>query len=244
KYRRKITDKQEIRFGPTFESIKVTQNLDKFVTTETAGLTEDDFKTHPILGFETTYQTSEKDPFTFHRRKFRFRFGSHFTYNFRDETALLKLNASTSIIREILFPDFVWASRAGVTANIGSYRFFQANTIGDTGVFFRSNSGFFDTANFRGMARDRFSGRTSMYHNTEFRYKLFQVDSYVLPGEFGILTLFDHGRVWTSGENSRVWHYAFGGGIWYNFFNSLVISATLAKSDVDTNASLLLGFMF
>ncbi len=56
------------------------------------------------------------------------------------------------------------------------------------------------------------------------RLKLFELKSYVLPGTFGMTTFYDIGRVWLSGESSKKWHSAYGGGFYFMPFNMLSIS--------------------
>ncbi len=242
--RHRFSRRLQVRFGPLLEVVDVRESAGKFVATPEAGLDASDFSTFPILGFETTIQYNTTSNFLFPKNGIDLQLGGNLSYNFKDSDPLFKINASTSLYKTLSTINTTFATRAGLEANVGDYRFFQANTLGDAGVFINANRGIFDRATMRGMPRDRFSGRTAFYHNTEIRAKLFDVPSYIAPGELGIITLADHGRVWTSGENSSVWHYAWGGGLWYNFFERVLVSTTITTSDVDTSFSLLLGFMF
>ena len=69
--------------------------------------------------------------------------------------------------------------------------------------------------NLCGYLGDRFYGDASLYQNTEVRYKLRSFKSFVINGEFGLLGLFDTGRVWLDGEHSGYWHKGYGAS--YNF---------------------------
>lgn len=129
------------------------------------------------------------------------------------------------------------ASRLGFATNIGSYDFFQANTLGGQRVF--TNPG-----NLRGFARNRFAGRTSLFHNTELRTRLGNLDSYFFPAEFGIKAFIDEGRVWVDDESSRLWHVGYGGGFWISPLEYFVLDATYAMSDEDEFVSVTLGFNF
>jgi outer membrane protein assembly factor BamA len=129
------------------------------------------------------------------------------------------------------------ASRVGFASNIGNYEFFQANTLG--GRTFSGGSG-----NLRGFLRNRFAGRTSLYHNTDIRAKLFNVKSYLLPTSVGIWGFFDDGKVWTQGESSDVWHIGYGGGVWVSPLDRIVLTAGLAFSEEERLFALGLGFTF
>jgi hypothetical protein len=64
------------------------------------------------------------------------------------------------------------------------------------------------------LGRDgRYAGDASAYGNAELRLGLGRA-TIVLPTDFGVFGLADVGRVFLEGENSDVWHSAFGGGIW------------------------------
>lgn len=94
--------------------------------------------------------------------------------------------------------------------------FFQALSLG-------ANN---DLSGFR---KNRFNGSSLMYAGLELKYKLLDVNSYILPGTLGITAFTDGGRVWNKdrGEHSRTWHMAYGIGIFYLPFNVVSISATV-----------------
>jgi outer membrane protein assembly factor BamA len=106
-----------------------------------------------------------------------------------------------------------------------NFEFFQAMDIGGN-------------SNLHGFRKNRYAGTSMAYGSLEFKYKLFDVDSYILPGPFGITGFYDIGRVWLKGHSSRNWHSAIGGGFYYIPFNRIVISASAGFSGKDK----LLGF--
>ena len=67
----------------------------------------------------------------------------------------------------------------------------------------------------------------SAYGSLELRVKLFEVKSYFLPGPLGITGFYDIGRVWLKGESSRIWHSAYGGGVYFVPFNKFMVSASV-----------------
>lgn len=110
--------------------------------------------------------------------------------------------------------------RSGIEHNLGSYAFFQASFL----------DGF---QNFRGIQRNRLSGRTATYHNVELRSSFLKIRNYLAPFDMGILAHADLARVWEDGESSQLWHNSFGGGIFFNIMDSFILQGTYSVSDVD-----------
>jgi DNA repair exonuclease SbcCD nuclease subunit len=106
--------------------------------------------------------------------------------------------------------------------------YFQAMTLGANNFL-------------RGFRKNRFSGNSLAYGSLEFRIKLFDSKSYVLPGQVGLVAFNDVGRVWLKGENSKQWHYAYGGGFYYVPYNMVLVSATVAFSKEEQLVNFTLG---
>ena len=123
------------------------------------------------------------------------------------------------------------AVRAGGAHTAGTFPFYRANTLGGQ-------------TNLRGFRSTRFSGRTSAYTNVDLRVALFSVTWAALPGQVGALGFVDHGRVWTDGESSDTWHRGYGGGLWYDIVDEIVVSFTYGASEDDTYFLTGLGFLF
>jgi hypothetical protein len=128
-------------------------------------------------------------------------------------------------------PRTTLALRAGGAHNFGEFAFFQANTLGGE-------------QNLRGYNTGRFSGRTSIYTNTEARIKLFDFNAYLTKGEVGTLGFVDTGRVWWNDEDSRAWHVGYGGGLWVIPFYRVAIVGTYGFSKEGRNFDLSLNFLF
>jgi outer membrane protein assembly factor BamA len=109
-----------------------------------------------------------------------------------------------------------------------NFEFFQALDIGAN-------------ENLHGFRKNRYAGTSMAYGSLEFKLKLFDVNSYILPGPFGITAFYDIGRVWLKGESLKNWHSAFGGGFYYIPFNRFVISASAGISGKDKLLSFNLG---
>jgi DNA repair exonuclease SbcCD nuclease subunit len=99
-----------------------------------------------------------------------------------------------------------------------NYEYFQALNLGENNYL-------------RGFRKNRFAGKSLFYQSTEFRYKLFESTSYILPGAFGLLAFNDLGRIWLPTEVSHKWHDSFGGGLYYSPYNFAIVSGTVAFSN-------------
>jgi hypothetical protein len=102
-----------------------------------------------------------------------------------------------------------------------NYEFFQALTLG-------ANTSLNGLNGFR---KQMYSGHSLIYHSVELKIKLFDINSFILPGPFGISTFYDVGRVWHRGESSRTWHTAYGGGLYFMPFNLFSFNASAGFSD-------------
>lgn len=128
-------------------------------------------------------------------------------------------------------PQITFANRTGGAHNIGTFPFYESNSIGGT-------------TNLRGYRGNRFSGRSTFYNNTELRLELFDFYRYLLGGKVGISAFYDTGRVWSDGDDSNFWHKGYGGGIWFNILDSFVISSTLGHSVEGNLFEIKAGFFF
>ena len=96
----------------------------------------------------------------------------------------------------------------------------------------------------RGLQPQRYAGDGVLYGNAELRLALGKFFVFV-PGEIGVLGLYDIGRVYLDGEDSNKWHHGVGGGLWFaspNRRNSVTLS--LAKSEGRTGFYIKTGLAF
>jgi outer membrane translocation and assembly module TamA len=98
--------------------------------------------------------------------------------------------------------------------------------------------------NLRGYRSTRFSGRSSLYQNAELRIALLNVRTYAAGGTLGLLGFVDNGRVWADGEGSTVWHQGYGGGLWMNLFDLILLRGTIGASDEGTFVNIGFGFLY
>ena len=147
-------------------------------------------------------------------------------------------NSFTKLIGEMryyistsLLPFSVAAFRISGEKNFGSYPFFESAFLGGSG-------------SLRGFARNRFAGDGFLLGSAELRLYLFKF-FFQVPVYFGVTALDDVGRVFISNAGSKVWHNAYGGGIWLSFINpGFLFSFNYAGSDEDSGIYFTSGFSF
>jgi hypothetical protein len=111
-----------------------------------------------------------------------------------------------------------------------NYEYFQAMSFGAQN----------DLPGFR---KNRFAGRSSMYGGLEMRMQLFTINSYIIPGTFGLAGFYNVGKVWQPNDviTSGKWHDAYGIGAYYLPFNMFAISAFLGFHDGQKMLNFTLG---
>lgn len=130
------------------------------------------------------------------------------------------------------FRPFTVALRAGGAHNFGDFEFYHANVVGGN-------------EQLRGFRRMRFAGRSSAYANAELRLPLFQLNTYLTKGDFGVLGFVDHGRVWWDNESSDRVHQGYGGGVFYSPYNAFMLTGTVSASKEEKMLfNVGMGFLF
>jgi outer membrane protein assembly factor BamA len=112
-----------------------------------------------------------------------------------------------------------------------NFEYFQALTLGSNNYM-------------RGLRKNRYAGSSMMYAGIEMRLKLTDITSYLLPGSFGLIGFTETGRVWIKTESSRLWHFSYGGGIYYIPFNLFIVSGTIGYSKDEHIFNFSLGTKF
>ena len=123
------------------------------------------------------------------------------------------------------------ALRSGIEHLEGDYRFYQSAFIGGQ-------------KEVRGFNRNRYSGNTSQYNNAELRVDLKEINNQALPFRLGIMGHYDLGRVWLEDEDSDLWHYSYGGGVYFDILGFITLNATYSVADEGEAFLLQGGFLF
>lgn len=216
--------------GNSLESIKIEETNNRFIKDAAAELDSNVFERKYYTGAFMNYQYNTLDNQLFPRKGIRLKAAMNYSWNVRDDINLIRLSYESAFF----FSRGKWtaALRSGMATNLDDeFEFFQANTLGGT-------------ENLRGFRRDRFSGKTSVFQNTELRYKINRYNGYIFRGEYGVLSFVDHGRVWSPGEQSDSWHTGYGAGFWIFIYNKIPITATYGISKEDKIVNIKAGFLF
>ena len=126
---------------------------------------------------------------------------------------------------------FVVAERVGGGATLGNAAFYQSMFIGGQG-------------NLLGYRRNRYGGQYMAYNNLEARWRLASFRNYILPGQFGLIGLYDIGRVWQKEDRSHQWHNGVGGGIYFAPAQMALFQIVMSYSPEGWYPTFSLGFRF
>jgi hypothetical protein len=226
-----IAQNHSLEIGLGYQYSQAEETADRFVSTPGASLIAGDFDPKHYLTLRLGYDFIDVDNRALPKRGLSlFTEGTgHYQLN-EDPSGFIRLKSEAAIYFPLFLQTSV-ATRIGGAHLFGDYEFYQANNLG--GKF-----------NLRGYRKTRFSGRTSLYHNSELRVNLFYLRNYFIPSEVGILGFFDYGRVWSDGESSSKWHTGYGGGIYISPLERAVFTTTLNFSPEDTLLDVSYGFQF
>jgi len=220
--RRNLQSWFRFNFGPTFQnfSLDSTENVGKFVNTNF--ITPDNrglYGSKSFLGADVRMDINSKNNAMLPTRGFVLDLGVRPLFGINANSSnIVQANADMRIFMSLAARSgLVLATRLGWAKNFGDYEFPQAMYLGGTD-------------NLRGYRKQRFAGRSMAYNNTELRLKLFDFNTYLFPGSFGIVVFNDVGRVWADGESSTDWHVGNGAGIWIAPIRRFVVAAMAGRS--------------
>ncbi|MGC3945275.1 MAG: hypothetical protein QM762_12315 [Chryseolinea sp.] len=76
------------------------------------------------------------------------------------------------------------------------------------------------TNNLNGFKRNRFTGQSKAFLNTEVRWQLTETRNTFIPLKVGLRGFYDLARVWADSDDSSadIWHYGYGGGFYITPF--------------------------
>lgn len=230
-----------LKFGPSYRFVNVLRESGNFIVTPAANVSQDAFNKTHYAGMLIETELAHVDDKYYPTGGVRWYLSSgwfHGLYGEERDYSRIKSDLSFyyTPFKAQDFP-ITFAFRFGGASNIGDFYFFQANTLG-------GNQGLGRPGNLRGYVRDRFSGRSALYQNSEARIRLAKFRFYILPVNFGVMGLMDHGRVFSDREEKDSWHSAYGGGLFIQPVGKWVFTATYARSEEDNLLNLNIGFIF
>lgn len=137
----------------------------------------------------------------------------------------------------------IYASLKDPAKVVGVLRFGGGRIFGNKYAYFQALD--LGANNYlHGFRKNRFTGSSNMYASMELRLKLFDVNSFIFSGPFGLTGFYDVGRVWTRHNDYNKWHSSFGGGLYFVPFNRFVISFSAGYSEHERMINVSVGSKF
>ncbi|MEM1124009.1 MAG: metallophosphoesterase, partial [Bacteroidota bacterium] len=166
-------------FGPLFELSEVKRTEGRFIDEIGDELDPEVFENQNFIGGRMLFNYQNLDKLALPNRGIDFRTALSYRINTGGNTNSFPTVESALAIYQNIGPPGIltFGTRAGVTHNFtNDFEFYQAAVLGGNGP----------NPTLRGFRRDRFSGRTAFYHNTDLRLKLANLKTKALPLSMGI----------------------------------------------------------
>lgn len=207
------------RAGLIFQSVKIQRNENKFVSQP--GLVDSSVFDNKYFGGATvSYDYLSTAKKITRSGYFGFGLGAKYITNLEEtDRNFFNFNGYVKFNLPIIQKRLSLAHRTGAATNTGNkYEFYQANAIGGHDYL-------------RGYWRTRFTGKSSLYQNTELRVMVANLNGYVLRGSLAVYGFFDDGRVWIDHEDSNKFHTGYGGGIVFIPYNTIAFNLSYGVSE-------------
>jgi hypothetical protein len=221
-------------FGPFYQFFQVTDTAGRYIgELYPDPLDSTAYQSHHYIGLNTILDIDTRDNKLTPKKGVHWRTEVLGYYSIKDSgKKFLKLKSDLSFYLSFnKNPRWVFAFRAGGAANLGDYEFYYANFLGGK-------------TNLRGFRSNRYAGDYSFYQNSEIRFKIANINTYVVAGRLGILLFNDVGRVWVTGENSKTWHDGYGGGLWFTVFDFTAVTLNYNRSKEDSFVTFTFNYFF
>ncbi|WP_036679321.1 metallophosphoesterase [Daejeonella oryzae] len=229
----RFTKAFKVGIGPGYEYFRVEKPDNKYVSSSSFPDQEDIIDPSTFLSLRSYAIIDFVNNPTFPGSGVRWKMEGNYMNeikNSKDRFLQLRSDISFYATPNFRFP-VTAAVRIGGATNIGDYKFFQANSLGNN-------------TNLRGFRNNRFSGRSYLYQNSELRFKVSNFRNYIFTGNLGLFGFFDSGRVYSDNPESNEWHKAYGPGVWFNFFNKFLLSTSYGISEEGKYFSFKSGMSF
>lgn len=224
----------EARVNLFFESIKIDETADRFVTSETLFFPDAQF-------FDLKNYIGLQASFVYKKLKLDFvedlkiipSLAVKSAINIGDTKKVATSIQPDVVLSHPVYKEKVWAeARLNYNHVFGEdLEFYQAASIG-------GNNG------LRGYRNQRFTGESAFFTNTNLKWYVKDLESDVLPLQFGLMSGFDAGRVWFKEESSTELHTSYGAGFWLQSANLLKGSLMAFGSDEGVRFNFNLSFGF
>jgi len=187
-----------------FESIKIDETSDRFVTSETLFFPEEGFfERKNYVGLSGYYHYKNTSLSVLDDLLISPKIGLKIS---ADTNEFKKTNVALHPSLYLSHPMYV--DKISLDATISCLHVFGS----DIPFFQAANLG--GNTGLRGYRNQRFTGQALFYTSTNIKWHIKELKSEVLPLKFGMLGGFDLGRVWQENETSSQLHTDFGAGFW------------------------------
>ena len=222
--------KSKVDIGGFYQRVKVINDTARFVSKSLSPSTTDLFKPDNFAGVNVSYNFAAVKDSVLPERGITFSLAARHTQNLDASSKSFQLYSGNVQFFIPLLPRISLLVRTGGSTISGTPEFYQYPNIGQT-------------YNLRSFRRERFSGKSTFYNNTELRY-IKPVRSHLFNGKAGLLAFMDNGRVWMPGESSNKMHTSYGGGIMIAPFNLVSAAVTYGVSDEIKMLQIRVGYLF
>ena len=216
--RRNMPGDSYVTFGPFVQHTNVNEETGRFILTPSAGISLSDVERQTHVGFRNTIHIDSQDNRAVPKRGFDIDLHAESLFGVdKNADDFVRFRGDfASYLTPFSATWLTLAPRFGGQTVLGDYPFWAASTLG--------------AGPLRGYRADRFAGRTSLYTNLEARARISRFAGYAGYGEWGVLGFLDSGRVFADENPSRTWHTGYGGGLWLNALDRVVVTAQVAAS--------------
>ncbi len=222
-------------FGPMIERTRIENTPGRFISSMDANLPQDIFEERIYTGVQVNFKYENTDSSINPTNGIKF----DMQYNIETELKNTDLTFGRFGFGMTYYKaldkngKIVLATQAKIEQIDGEFDFFKAPSIGGLD-------------NLRGFRLNRFRGDRTFYHTTDLRINLVSSNNQILPFDIGIHGGFGYGRVWDKGnlENESGFHTSYGGGLWLDPVDFIVISFGQYFSEEDRRFIFKLNHMF
>ncbi|MCU4154712.1 hypothetical protein J1N10_01915 [Carboxylicivirga sp. A043] len=199
------------KFGPTFESVRIEDTDGRVGQDPILGFTEAELERHSFVGAKIDYSINYVDRELKPTNGIRFNASLSYQDDVTNTNVLWTFGTNMQAYLTIAnHPQLVLANNIGYQSISGDAQFYQYPNLGNR-------------TNLRGFRNNRFRGEQVFFENLDLRLQLIDWDNRYLPMDIGVLSGFDVGRVWLSGESSDTWHHSQTVGMWMDVLEMIMM---------------------
>ncbi|MEO7266077.1 MAG: hypothetical protein ABIW38_14265 [Ferruginibacter sp.] len=212
-----LSRKHHVLITGFYQRVKIINDTARFINKSIGSSSPAIYDADNFAGLQAGYDFAAVKDSVLPQSGITFSLNAKHTQNLKSSASSFQTFAGNIQFFIPLVPKFSLAIKTGATTILGKPLFYQYPSIGES-------------YDLRGYRRERFSGKSTFYNNTELRF-ISKVRTYIFNGQAGLMAFMDNGRVWMPGENSNKFHTSFGGGILLAPFNLTSVAVTYGISN-------------